>query len=185
MTKKKNPNKNTYVKCICCGGCCRVPVVPVTHKDLKRLIKFTGMKAELIVRFCSSSEMEYDAESGLWIKMRGKKFAMVLRKKSQGCLFQTPQRSCSAYEARPQTCRTFPYSIETHEDENVEITINEVYDCSAAPCKESDVDTYTLLSDSLNETVEDAEYHRLVNRWNKSEQNGGTKDFLKFIGASK
>jgi len=179
---KKKQNKNTYVKCIRCGGCCRVPIVPITHKDLKRLVKATGMKAESIVRFSSSSEMEYDADSGLWIKMRNRRYAMVLRKKSLGCLFQTAEFSCSVYEARPQTCRTFPYSIDNDDEENVEINLNEKLDCNAKPCKESEVDTFTLLSDSLNETIEDAEYHRLVDRWNKSEKNGGTNEFLKFIG---
>ncbi|MDR0307574.1 MAG: YkgJ family cysteine cluster protein [Chitinispirillales bacterium] len=178
----KKREKKSYVKCVRCGGCCRVPVVPVTHRDLERLVKFTGTAPNAIVRFCPFSEMEYDSDSGLWIKFRYGKHAMVLRKRSEKCIFQTPMRSCSAYEARPQTCRTFPYSVDTDDSENVEINLNEVFDCNAAPCEESDVDIDTLLSDSLNETCEDAEYHNLVKRWNKSENKGGTADFLKFIG---
>ncbi|MDR2727981.1 MAG: YkgJ family cysteine cluster protein [Chitinispirillales bacterium] len=178
--KKRKKNSYPTVKCVRCGVCCRVPVVPVTHKDLKRLVEFTGMPAAKVVRFCPFSEMEYDPESGLWISFRYGKRAMILRKKAEKCIFQTPTLSCAAYEARPQTCRTFPYNVDTDDDEELEITLNDRFTCSAAPCSNFDIDK--LLSDSLNENMEDEEYHRLVRRWNKSEQNGGTKDFLKFIG---
>ena len=179
MKKRK---QKTYVKCVRCGGCCRVPVVPITHKDLERLVEFTGMSPNEIVRFCPFSEMEYDPESNLWIRFRYGKHAMVLRKKAQKCVFQTPAKSCSAYEARPQTCRTFPYSVDTDDSENVEINLNENVDCSAVPCSEAHVDVDALLSDNLKETCEDEEYHNLVRRWNNSKNKGGTADFLKYIG---
>ncbi len=114
--------KYQKVKCARCGDCCRIPVVPVTHKDVARLIKHTGLSISALVRFCPSSEMAYDEDSGLWIKFKSVRRAMILRKRGERCIFQTPERACSAYEARPQTCRTFPYSVDFDGAEIEEIT---------------------------------------------------------------
>jgi Fe-S-cluster containining protein len=157
--------------------------VPITRKDLARLVKTTGKPAKDIVRFCSISEMEYDAEAGLWIMFKSGKRAMVLRKRKEKCIFQAKDRVCSIYAARPQTCRTFPYSVEFEDywDRDVsKIKRNKILDCNAVKCSEIDIDT--LVDDAHKENREDKEYYRFVKQWNESEKKGGTADFLKFIG---
>jgi Fe-S-cluster containining protein len=175
--------KYPKVQCGRCGNCCRLPEIPVTHKDLARLMKFTGRRANQIVRFCSDSEMEFAADSGLWISFKSGKKAMVLRKKAGRCMFQTPKRACSAYEARPQTCRTFPYSVE-FEDVTCrvvsEIDLNTVLDCNAVKCSEVDIDT--LVANVRKENREDKEYHKLIKAWNKMNCWGTTVDFLQYLG---
>jgi hypothetical protein len=163
-------------------------VVPVTHKDVARLVKSTGKPAGAIVRFCPFSGMEYDAEAGLWIAFRSGRRAMVLRKTGAGkCVFQARGRACSVYAARPQTCRTFPYSVDFDDGAGAgaggavsEIRLNKVLDCGAAKCREIDVGA--LVADARKENREDREYHRLVKRWNNLESRGTAVEFLRFIG---
>jgi Fe-S-cluster containining protein len=175
--------KYPKVACSRCGNCCSIPVVPVTRKDLARLVKATGKPAKDIVRFCSISEMEYDADAGLWISFASGKRAMVLRKRGEACLFQTKDRTCSAYAGRPQTCRTFPYSVEFEDDKDravSKIKLNKILDCNAVKCSEIDIDT--LIDNVRKENREDREYYRLIKQWNQTENKGKTADFLKFIG---
>jgi Fe-S-cluster containining protein len=158
-------------------------MVPVTHKDLARLVKATGRAAGEIVRFCPDSEMEFDESSGLWISFGGIRRAMVLRRRAGGCMFQTKEYACSAYASRPQTCRTFPYSVYFEDEKNSavsEIKLNKVLDCSAKRCLSVDIDT--IIADVRKENREDKEYHRLVKRWNEAKKKGTGADFLKFIG---
>jgi Fe-S-cluster containining protein len=147
-----------------------------------RLVKHTGLPASALVRFCPSSEMDYDAESGLWIKFKSVKRAMVLRKRRERCIFQTPERACSAYEARPQTCRTFPYSIDLDGAQVREIALNGVMACNAIKCSKGCIDIDTVIANVRKENREDGEYHKIVKRWNLSRSDGTAKDFLKFAG---
>jgi uncharacterized protein len=174
--------KYTKIRCSRCGDCCRIPVVPVTHKDVARLIKHTGLSTSALVRFCPSSEMAYDEDSGLWIKFKSVRRAMVLRKRGERCIFQTPERACSAYEARPQTCRTFPYCMDFEGKKVTEITLNEVMKCNAVKCSKGCIDIDTVVMNIKKENREDDEYHKLVKRWNLSHSTGTAKDFLEFIG---
>jgi Fe-S-cluster containining protein len=127
--------------------------------------------------------MAYDDDSGLWIKFKDGRRAMVLRKGRGGrCIFQMPDKACSAYEARPQTCRTFPYSIIIDGKQVTEIALNRVMECNAVKCSKGAVDIDTVIANVKKENREDGEYHRIVKRWNMSAKPGGVKDFLKFAG---
>ena len=181
MTGKKL--RYPKVRCGRCGNCCRLPEIPITHRDLERLVESTGKPASRIVRFCPDSEMEYDAESGLWIDFKSGKHAMVLRKKSGRCAFQAAKCACAVYESRPQTCRTFPYSVEFGDITGktaAKISLNRVLECNAAKCSAIDLDK--LLADVRKESREDIEYHGLIRAWNESGGSGGTAGFLRFIG---
>jgi Fe-S-cluster containining protein len=123
--------------------------------------------------------MEYNPESDMWISFKSGKKAMVLRKKDEKCLFQTENRACAAYPARPQTCRTFPYNVYI-EDGGTEICLNTAIKCKARKCRK--IDLGALLADTRKENREDAAYHRLVRKWNKSSPKGNTAEFLRFLG---
>jgi Fe-S-cluster containining protein len=126
--------------------------------------------------------MAYDEDSGLWIKFKSVRRAMILRKRGERCIFQTPERACSAYEARPQTCRTFPYSVDFDGAEIEEIRLNKVMKCKAIKCSKGCIDIDTVIANTKKENREDEEYHKLVKQWNLSHSDGTTKDFLEFIG---
>jgi Fe-S-cluster containining protein len=143
-------------------------------------VKHTGKSVSEIVRFCPSSEMAYDDESGLWIRFKLNRRAMVLRKRRGRCIFQTDGKACSAYAARPQTCRTFPYSIDLDGNEISEIRLNKVMACNAVKCSTVDIDA--MVTNVKKENREDKEYHRLVKQWNTSDNAGTVKFFLKHLG---
>jgi Fe-S-cluster containining protein len=127
--------------------------------------------------------MDYDEGSGLWISFKSGRRAMALRKRSGRCIFQTPARACTAYPARPQTCRTFPYSVYFADAKNTtieEIRLNKILKCNALKCKEIDVDF--LIDNVRKENREDRAYHKLVKQWNNQNKKGGALDFLHFIG---
>jgi len=74
-------------KCVRCGACCQKYAVELNKEDLKRF---------------SPSEIE--------ILEDGRK--RLKRKKSGVCIFYDPvRRLCKIYERRPDSCRTFPFSI--------------------------------------------------------------------------
>jgi Fe-S-cluster containining protein len=83
----------------CPGYCCSYPVIPLTKRDVERLARHFGLgfrkaKEKFTV---SSGEDEF--------VMRRKAdvhFGKVCR------FFDTEERRCTVYEARPSTCRTYP-----------------------------------------------------------------------------
>lgn len=83
----------------CPGYCCSYPVIELTAKDVERLARHHGISFEAAdAKFTRSGH-------GFERIMRRKKddvFGRICR------FFDTRQRRCSIYEARPGTCRTFP-----------------------------------------------------------------------------
>jgi len=145
-------------------------------------MRHSGKSVGGLVRFCPSTEMDYDNESGLWIRFKSSRRAMVLRKRRGRCVFQTAERACAVYAARPRTCRTFPYSVSFNGKEISEITLNKVMKCNAVNCSKADAAIDTVIDEVKKENREDREYCRLVKRWNLSNNAGTSKDFLRFIG---
>lgn len=86
----------------CPGYCCSYPLIEVSRSDIARLAKhFDIDHATAQERFT-----KYDAEE----KARGLRhqkdefFGQVCR------FFDTKERRCTVYQARPDTCRGYPYS---------------------------------------------------------------------------
>ena len=86
----------------CPGYCCSYPLIEVSRSDIARLARHFDVDYETAEeRFTL-----YDAEE----KVRG------LRKRKDeffgtACRFLDPkERRCTVYEARPATCRDYPYA---------------------------------------------------------------------------
>jgi Fe-S-cluster containining protein len=97
MTK----SKDDYDCGKCPGYCCTYPFIEVSKADIKRLASHFGIDYEIAEeRFTL-----YDKEE----KARG------LRKRKDDIFgtacrfFDTKVRQCTIYEARPGTCRDYPY----------------------------------------------------------------------------
>ncbi len=94
-------SKKTYDCSKCPGYCCSYPFIEVSKSDIARLARHFGLE------YASAEERFtlYDKEE----KARG------LRKRKDGifgtvCRFFDPkERRCTVYEARPSTCRDYPY----------------------------------------------------------------------------
>lgn len=100
--QKPMKNENSYDCSKCPGYCCSYPLIEVGKADIARLARhFDVDYATAEERFTL-----YDKEE----KVRGLRkqkdefFGTVCR------FFDTKARRCGIYEARPSTCRGYPYS---------------------------------------------------------------------------
>jgi uncharacterized protein len=83
----------------CPGYCCSYPIIPVTKRDIERLARHF--------------EVDFETARRRYTKAaHGRKY--VLRRKADEhfgriCrFFDTEQRRCTIYTARPSTCREYP-----------------------------------------------------------------------------
>ncbi len=182
--KRKQKFKNILkATCARCGNCCIEPVPPVTDKDMARLIKATGLPADRIVRMYSSSEIAWESEREGWIRLSYGKRVIGLRRRNDRCLLLTRDLCCSVYQARPMTCRTFPYEVELDQSGNItELDLNTGIKCGQKQGK--GVDSRWLQRTARQEQAEDEAYYRKVERWNRQKERGGKLDFLRFLGLS-
>jgi Fe-S-cluster containining protein len=95
-------SQKSYDCAKCPGYCCSYPLIEVSRADIARLARhFDIDHATAQERFT-----KYDVEE----KARGLRhqkdelFGQVCR------FFDTKERRCTVYEARPETCRGYPYS---------------------------------------------------------------------------
>ena len=88
----------------CPGYCCSYHIIPVKRSDLKRLAKHFGISfTEAAKRFVTKNTEE-DNSDGEY-KMRRKAdehFGKICR------FFDTEERRCTIYKARPYICRAYP-----------------------------------------------------------------------------
>lgn len=173
--------KFPLITCNRCSYCCREPLVPVTHKDVKRILKFTKLKVNEIVRFYSPKEMEYDKDSDMWIRFTYGKRALGLKKRDGHCIFLDESNNCTVYKTRPMTCRTFPYEVYLDDNGSVESAAqNEVLTCAATVSKTDTFDDIIRMVKKEND--EDDDFFDLIYDWNHREEKGSSKDFLEFVG---
>lgn len=167
---------HTTISCSGCGTCCSIPIVPVTDSDIKRLVKTTGKKASDLVKFYSPSEMEFDEDAEVWIRLKQGKRAMGLRRKNEKCIFLDDTNRCTVYQSRPMTCRTFPYVIDFNDDGSIEVSLNDIVDCKCIKLPDSDL--IEVIAYTVSEDQEDDAYFKKIRNWNLKNQPGGAKEFL-------
>jgi Fe-S-cluster containining protein len=90
---------NDYDCLKCPGYCCSYPLIGLTKRDVERLAKHFKLSFA-------------DAQKNFTKEAYGKKYVMR-RKKDQHygkiCqFFDTEERRCTIYKARPKVCREFP-----------------------------------------------------------------------------
>ena len=89
----------TYDCAKCPGFCCSYPVIPITARDVERLAKHFDVDVKT-------------AEKRFTKQAHGRKYC--LRRKADPhfgriCkFFDTKERRCTVYAARPSTCREYP-----------------------------------------------------------------------------
>ena len=101
------------IDCCACGNCCREALPVVQASDLVRLVSGLNMsEAEVIQRFLVAGE---------------EKGTFTFNQKP--CPLLSGKR-CTAYELRPDDCRSFPH---LHKDEFVFRLIQAIDNCSICP----------------------------------------------------
>jgi len=84
------------IDCTVCANCCRVATVRLSERDVERLAKhFSMTPAEFLAEYTVESEEE------------GR---ILRRSEAKGCVF-LDGKTCTVYEARPDTCSRFPHLV--------------------------------------------------------------------------
>ena len=96
-------------RCTGCGNCCRDPLLPLTDRDLQRIVERTGHSPSELVRFVSRHEIDMDDEPQAFVRLRQGKRVMVLGHRRGACRFLGEDARCNIYSFRPLGCRIFPF----------------------------------------------------------------------------
>ncbi|HKX00632.1 MAG TPA: YkgJ family cysteine cluster protein [Bryobacteraceae bacterium] len=84
------------IDCSQCANCCRVATVRISDRDIERLAhQMRISRQDFLRQYTTESE-----EEGRILK----------RSEEQGCVF-LDGKTCTVYEARPDTCRRFPHLV--------------------------------------------------------------------------
>lgn len=97
MSRKKTFDCNK-----CPGYCCSYPFIEISKTDLKRLAKHFDLEPAVAEKRFTVYSKE---EKALGLrKQKDPVFGSICR------FFDTKKRGCTIYDARPSTCRDYPYS---------------------------------------------------------------------------
>ena len=95
----KKPKVVQYNCAKCPGYCCSYPVISVTKYDVERLAKHFGIGFR---KARAKYTVPRDDEDYTMRRKADVHFGRVCQ------FFDTDERRCTIYEARPSTCRTYP-----------------------------------------------------------------------------
>ncbi len=89
-----------HYDCLKCPGyCCSYPIIIVTKRDLARIAgHFATSEPEAERRFCTAGH----GHKRIMRRKKDEHFGRICR------FFDTAERRCSIYEARPAACRAYP-----------------------------------------------------------------------------
>jgi Fe-S-cluster containining protein len=161
-------------------------MVEITDADIRRLVDYTGVQAETLVKLYSDAEIESEEESD-WIKLSYGKRTLGLRKRRNGdCVFLARDKTCMAYEARPMTCRIFPVCLVYDDDYAiVDAEISDVIRDRTIACRRArgrGRSYSSFMSTAKQSQKEYKNFRRKVDEWNNSPGRGLKNDFLSFLG---
>lgn len=187
MTKRKRIKKHLTVQCSQCGVCCGEHIATLTHHDLRRLVKATGIPAHRMVRFFGSDEMsEVDDDDMDWVWLSYGRRQMGLRKKNGHCLFLSQDRQCTVYEARPLLCRTYPLEVTLTDDNEVDdLQLRDIIRDKSVTCEYSHGkprSLHKIQSTAVKDETESGSFWNKLTRWNEQPVKGRKHDFLAFMG---
>ncbi len=85
----------------CPGYCCSYPLIELTKRDVERLAKYFGMSFKMASKKFTKSHSQARTPYVLRRK-KDEYFGRVCQ------FFDTEERLCTVYEARPKICRDYP-----------------------------------------------------------------------------
>jgi len=97
--KSKTP-KNKYDCNKCPGYCCSYPLIEVSKRDIARVAAHFDVSVEK----AKTKFFRYDRKEKCWVlrQKEDEHFKMICR------FFDTEERRCTIYSARPGVCRDYP-----------------------------------------------------------------------------
>lgn len=104
--------RNFRFNCTACGHCCRHFRVPVTDADVRRLIEHVshGFRLAEHLEWISPDQVDMSGEPETFVDLPDGRRLLVLRHVDDACVFLRDHR-CSAYAARPRSCRLYPWDV--------------------------------------------------------------------------
>jgi Fe-S-cluster containining protein len=155
-------------RCTRCGNCCRDARVPLTDVDLMRLSAHTGSAPADLVEWLSADEIDMTGEPETQVRDRSGYRTLVLRHARGSCDFFDESAGCTAYDARPVACRTYPLDASFGRRGGVRrlrLLPGASDACDFA--RDGRVDLRELRADTERQDRELASYAERVSRWNR------------------
>lgn len=174
-------------RCTDCGNCCSDTIVPITHLDVERLMRGTGLEALEICAFYEPGDFDDGGEGLPFANLDGGPRTLGLRKRHDkpngrdACAFFRDSR-CSVYEHRPVTCRVWPFTLgfdSTGRRVN-SLSINPSLPC---PYELDGKNTVSqMVADWRWDDRQDEAWASKVSAWNRTHTKGSPQEFLAFLG---
>jgi Fe-S-cluster containining protein len=100
-------------RCTSCGNCCRDLRVPLTAADVRRLVDATGEAPARVVAWLEPDDVDMtgEPESFVLLDRPGRRVLMTLAQHDRACRFLGADERCTVYEARPASCRLYPFTV--------------------------------------------------------------------------
>ena len=169
-------------RCTGCGNCCRETMVMLTDADIRRLMEGTGRPWHEFARFIPEGDITMDKRSPWWLRLRARRYVLILRWQRRACVFLGADNRCTVYEHRPVACREHPFSIDYSETGAlVHLSKSRVGRCpNEWDGKQS---RRALVALSRWTDRESAAYQERLKEWNRLHPASRTRaSFLRFLG---
>ncbi|WP_054843276.1 YkgJ family cysteine cluster protein [Vulcanisaeta souniana] len=174
--------------CVLCGECCRRYWIPVTHRDVARIARYTGMRPrEFLALFPKEMAADWDEPV---IRLRDGEYYLVLKKRLDGtCIFNKwigDKLICSVHSVKPNVCRYYPFIYWLNGD----IAKFEVYDKALGYCppgigKGGYVDLKIEISSISDAVKAKTEFREIINKWDElvreGSVNGTLEEFMDYL----
>lgn len=103
--------KHLRFHCTSCGNCCREFRVPVTDSDVRRMAAaMPSIEPADWLDWLGPRDVDMSGEPETFVELPSGRRLLVLRQIDGACSRLAEQR-CSVYEARPRSCRLFPWDV--------------------------------------------------------------------------
>lgn len=154
-------------RCTACGSCCRNLRAAVTGLDVARLALATGAAPNDLVAWLGPDAVDMTGEPASFVELGAGRRLMVLRQQDGACQLLGADNRCSAYAARPQDCRAFPFAFEPMPLPGAarRLTLLPLDDCIYAT--DGHNDPAPLDAADRTRWAELDQYQALVARWNR------------------
>jgi Fe-S-cluster containining protein len=142
----------------------------VTGADVLRLTEATGEPETHFLEWLSPDEIDMTGEPESFVVVREGRRLPVLAHRDGGCVFLADGRHCTAYAARPLSCRTFPIELDDAEGHALPRRLTVLQDAAcpgefdAAP----DVEGWTSRLEVRQRELE--EHVHVVAQWNRRQR---------------
>lgn len=157
-------------RCTGCGVCCRRLRVTITHRDLLRLVSALGTGAAELVEFLSPDAVDMTGEPETFVELGVGRRLMVLAQRDGACTLLDAEDRCTAYLARPDDCRQFPFDVsEAAEGRALALALLPLEGCDYERAVPGDLEAREreIVDGDERRFTALAEYRELVARWNR------------------